>query len=521
MGQKRRSWDLRNGPGVWRAAAVACLALLLMGQSGGITSSNLRVYGDNSDGDKAVIRVGSSEVFKISTDNGNTSVDIAPLGTGKVTISGAMLTDAEFNSAPTFSSLGLSGTLSVAGLSSLLGGALLGDDLSMDGNDIANAGTITALAFSGNGAGLTGIDAGNITSGALADGRLSSNIPRLDAANQFTHAAGPLLGDDASGTRGQLRLHDGVASSNYVGILFPSSTLSQTQLWEFPDQSGTVALLSDLGGLLPRDGSQAMTGALNMDGNSISNVGAASLTSLTVSGHSLLGTLTTTGTAILTGASMFGNLSMNFYDITDGGAASFTGLTTSGQATLGSFYAVGNSKVGNGPSQLANLDVWGKLSVLETLFAGGGATIQGNSSLGTLSTSGMATLHSFTANNNSSVGTGPATPANLTVWGNVIANGYLYTNSYMKALELQGAGANRYAQKYMYVNNTGNNILSFQINNNKVTSTSVVVATVGQYFGAPVRIRSALAGAGLITIVLEDVLPDSGYVEVSYIVVNP
>ena len=49
-----------------------------------------------------------------------------------------------------------------------------------------SAGTLTATAFSGSGAALTTLDATNVSSGTLADARLSSNVPLKNAANIFT-----------------------------------------------------------------------------------------------------------------------------------------------------------------------------------------------------------------------------------------------------------------------------------------------------------------------------------------------
>ncbi len=52
--------------------------------------------------------------------------------------------------------------------------------------DALVGGKVTAASFSGSGADLIKLDAGNVFSGTLADARLSANIPLLDAANQFT-----------------------------------------------------------------------------------------------------------------------------------------------------------------------------------------------------------------------------------------------------------------------------------------------------------------------------------------------
>ena len=62
------------------------------------------------------------------------------------------------------------------------------DDLQVDGSVTAGAvagGTISGT-LSGNGSAVTALNATNIASGALADARLSSNIPLKNAANVFT-----------------------------------------------------------------------------------------------------------------------------------------------------------------------------------------------------------------------------------------------------------------------------------------------------------------------------------------------
>jgi len=48
------------------------------------------------------------------------------------------------------------------------------------------SGAATATSFSGNGAGLTSLNANNVSAGTLADGRLSANVALRNAANTFT-----------------------------------------------------------------------------------------------------------------------------------------------------------------------------------------------------------------------------------------------------------------------------------------------------------------------------------------------
>jgi fibronectin-binding autotransporter adhesin len=51
-----------------------------------------------------------------------------------------------------------------------------GKDFQLLGGNISVNGAVTATSFSGSGAGLTGLDAGNISTGTLSDSRLSSNV---------------------------------------------------------------------------------------------------------------------------------------------------------------------------------------------------------------------------------------------------------------------------------------------------------------------------------------------------------
>ena len=53
---------------------------------------------------------------------------------------------------------------------------------------LTNAANVLAGTFSGNGAALTNLNASSLASGALADARLSVNIPRLNAPQEFTAA---------------------------------------------------------------------------------------------------------------------------------------------------------------------------------------------------------------------------------------------------------------------------------------------------------------------------------------------
>jgi hypothetical protein len=55
-----------------------------------------------------------------------------------------------------------------------------------DGSGDFTAGTITATSFSGNGASLTSLNAGNLSSGTVSDARLSANVAQLNSNQTFT-----------------------------------------------------------------------------------------------------------------------------------------------------------------------------------------------------------------------------------------------------------------------------------------------------------------------------------------------
>ncbi len=58
------------------------------------------------------------------------------------------------------------------------------DLITATGNAVTVAGPVGATSFSGNGAGLTALNGTQVTTGTIADARLTGNIPRLNAGSQ-------------------------------------------------------------------------------------------------------------------------------------------------------------------------------------------------------------------------------------------------------------------------------------------------------------------------------------------------
>jgi hypothetical protein len=93
-------------------------------------------------------------------------------------------------------------------------------------------GTVTASTFSGSGSSLTGLNAGNISSGTLADARLSSNIPLLNAANTFTANQTVNANLIQSGTLAQFTATDGfVAKGSFNSGSIPATGAGARMMW--------------------------------------------------------------------------------------------------------------------------------------------------------------------------------------------------------------------------------------------------------------------------------------------------
>ncbi len=94
------------------------------------------------------------------------------------------------------------------------------------GLDVTSGG-ISANTFTGSGSGITDLDAGEITTGTLDDGRLSANVALLDGGQAFsglnTFSSGLVLGNTAATTTGALRWN-GADFEGYDGSEWVSFT---------------------------------------------------------------------------------------------------------------------------------------------------------------------------------------------------------------------------------------------------------------------------------------------------------
>jgi hypothetical protein len=161
-------------------------------------------------------------------------------------------------------------------------------------------------------------------------------------------------------------------------------------------------------------GSTTVSGALNMTGNTISNVSTLSATStISTTGALTSNTLNTASLATLNSATVTNNATV-------GGALGVTGstnlatLSTSGLATLNSASIANNATVGGtlgvtGNTNLATLSTSGlatlnSANIANNATVGGALGVTGNTNLSTLSTSGLAALNSASIANNATVG---------------------------------------------------------------------------------------------------------------------
>jgi hypothetical protein len=144
-----------------------------------------------------------------------------------------------------------------------------GNDVEYSGGNVLVAGLVTATSFSGIGTLLTALNATNISSGTLADARLSTNVPLKNAVNTFAAAItiDALLSLKTNtwhtSTDGHIRIYYEVNSSTYFGS--PISFIFR------PNGIGTDDIKIDSGGF--RGNGSALTGlnAVNISTGTLSD----------------------------------------------------------------------------------------------------------------------------------------------------------------------------------------------------------------------------------------------------------
>ncbi|MCA8917876.1 MAG: hypothetical protein KDB32_02250, partial [Planctomycetes bacterium] len=259
-------------------------------------------------------------------------------------------------------------------------GSVTANDFTGDGGGLTNiqssalTGALPALDASA----LTNLNASNISSGLLADARLTTNIPRLNAAgNTFTGNLGVNGTLTVAGATGLSSLTtSGAATLNSLGVTNNASVTGTFGV------TGATSL-STLG----------TSGLATLDSLSVTNNAAVTGT-LGVTGATTLSTLGTSGLATLDSLSVTNNAAVTgTLGVT--GATSLSTLGTSGLATLNSLSVTNNGSVGGtlgvtGATTLSStLGVTGATTLSSTLGVTGATTLSS-----TLGVTGLATLNS-------------------------------------------------------------------------------------------------------------------------------
>jgi hypothetical protein len=200
-----------------------------------------------------------------------------------------------------------------------------------------SAGKITAASFTGDGAALTGLNASNLVTGTVADGRLSGNVPRLNANQTF------------SGSNIFAGVNTLTNATNVVAGTFSGNGGGLTNLNASGLASGTVAsarLSGTYSSAVTFDNAgDSFTG----NGAGLTNLNAGALASGTVPGARLSGTYSSPVT-FNNGANSFSGNGAGLTNLSAGNLASGTIPTARLSGTYSSavtFSNAGNSFSGN------------------------------------------------------------------------------------------------------------------------------------------------------------------------------
>jgi len=281
--------------------------------------------------------VGAGTLTRAVTTSGSTATTLAG------TIAGAH----------TFSNAGNSFTGSGAGLTNVnaasLGGLASSAFAQLGTNDVFT-GSVTASSFSGNGANLTALSANNISTGTLADARLSTNVPLLDAANNFTNPTGntfagtTILGNTVAASGGVLipASHNGSSRPSFPFDMEATNTGSNTHLFRIIAQDGGIPnwdfQFCATAPCTPADNGLSIAGSTGIitfaAGQTFPGTGGGSVTQVNTGTGLTGGPITTTGTIALANSGVTaGTYTKVTVDatgrVTTGTAATFPDITGS------------------------------------------------------------------------------------------------------------------------------------------------------------------------------------------------
>ena len=301
--------------------------------------------------------------------------------------------------------------------------------------------TINGSGYAGAGSGLTALNASNISSGTLADARLSANVPLKDAANTFTAA-------QANSTAGAASL----PAMKFSGVPFAGTGTTSFPLVYINDANATASTTLNTAGTyfgVNGDGTQDLMDLMK-DGVSackVNYLGTITLASATSGGISFGGSVLRRG-AQIAGAGIYTSAPFyvdgSFFIGAGNGASVRMVQSGNGILTITEDDGSGMTRVnlGGATSSFPALQV---TTGTQTITAGladgtaGGAFVAS----GTLAVTGATTLSGVT--NNSANSTGVTTASSAVFNANSLTTGtgiYLASSTLTsgKAMDIQVSG---------------------------------------------------------------------------------
>ncbi len=331
--------------------------------------------------------------------------------TGEVTTNNSTAASlaATISTAHTFNSAGNSFTGNGAGLTNVNAAALGGlssSAFAQLGTNNVFTGSVTASSVSGNGANLTALNATNISTGTLADARLSANVPLLNAANNFTNTTGnnfagtTILGSTAAASGGLLipANHNGSSRPSFPFDMEATNTGSATHLFRIIAQDGGTPnwdfQFCVSTPCTPADSGLSIAGASGIitfaPGQTFPGTGTGTVTSVATGAGLTGGPITSTGTISIATAGVTNAMLQNS-SVTVNSAG---GLTGGGALSLGGTLSLStNGTSTNTANTLVSRDASGNFSAgtITASLNGNAATATTAGSAGTATTAATAT----------------------------------------------------------------------------------------------------------------------------------